>query len=179
MSTKTQAQGSLNRALIGSPLRKPLFGCLFIIVLHILLAIAFLGHYTIWISEPLPAITLFGSTIALATVMSIPALALLWFLDRRERESIWLFGSAVIWGGVISTGLSAIFNALGAGFVTVSLNIIGGLQNETLSDLLTAAFVAPFVEEAGNGLAVLVLLWCLRAEFDNLRDGLIYVALVG
>jgi protease PrsW len=179
MSTTQPVNGSIARALVGSPLRKPVFGCLFIIALHVLLAIAFLGHYAIWVSEPLPAVTIFTGTIIAATIMSIPALAVLWFLDRRERESVWLFGSAVIWGGVISTGLSAIFNALGAGFVTISLDVIGGIQNENLSDLLTAAFVAPFVEESGKGLAVLVLLWFLRAEFDNLRDGIIYGALVG
>jgi protease PrsW len=179
MSTNPAINGSVARALVGSPLRKPVFGCLFILALHVLLAIAFFGHYLIWISEPLPAMTIFGGTIIAATIMSIPALALLWFLDRRERESIWLFGSAVIWGGVISTGLSAIFNALGAGFVTIGLDIVAGIQNENASDILTAAIVAPFVEESGKGLAVLVLLWFLRAEFDNLRDGIIYGALVG
>jgi protease PrsW len=177
--TSQATRGLINRALIGSPLRRPLFGCLFILVLHILLGIAFLGHYTIWISEPLPAIMVFVSTLGLATIVSIPALVVLWLLDRRERESLWLFGGAIVWGGVISTGLSAIFNALGYGFVSVSLAIVGGVDGEILSDLLTAALVAPFVEEAAKGLAVLVLLFFLRAEFDNLRDGLIYGALVG
>jgi protease PrsW len=172
-------RGSINRALVGSPLRRPLFGCLFILALQLLMAIAFLGHYTIWISEPLPAIMVFITTLGLATLLSIPALVVLWLLDRRERESLWLFGGAVVWGGVISTGLSAIFNALGYGFVSVSLSIVGGVDAEILSDLLTAALVAPVVEEAAKGLAVLVLLLFLRAEFDNLRDGLIYGALVG
>ena len=38
-------------------------------------------------------------------------LLFLWVLDRRERESVWLFGGAIAWGAVISTGLSALFIA--------------------------------------------------------------------
>jgi RsiW-degrading membrane proteinase PrsW (M82 family) len=172
-------QGSIARALVGSPLRRPLYGCLFIAGLCVLLGVAFLGHVSIWIGEPLPAVSVFLGALALAALASIPALIVLWVLDRRERESIWLFGGAVIWGMIISTGVSAIFNALGFGFISVGLEIAGGVDAKTLSDLLTAAGVAPFVEEAAKGLVVLVLFLFLRAEFDNLRDGLIYGALVG
>lgn len=179
MTPAPKLQGSFARALAGSPLRRPVYGCLFLIVLHILLAIAFLGHYSIWISEAVPAILVFLVTSAIAMVVSIPVLLLLWYLDRRERESIWLFIGAIVWGGVISTGVSAIFNALGSGFIEVGLEIAGGIDKDILSQLLTAALVAPFVEETAKGLAVLVLLLFMRAEFDNLRDGLIYGALVG
>lgn len=172
-------QGSIARALVGSPLRRPVYGCLFIVGLCILFGIAFLGHVSIWIDEPVAAMSVFLRALALAMVLSIPALIVLWVLDRRERESIWLFGGAVIWGMVISTGVSAIFNALGYGFISVGLEVAGGVDAKVLSDLLTAAVVAPFVEEAAKGIAVLVLFVFLRAEFDNLRDGLIYGALVG
>jgi RsiW-degrading membrane proteinase PrsW (M82 family) len=167
------------RVLVGSPLRRPLYGCIFFGALFLLLGLAFVGHLGIWISEPLPAITIFLTTSLLSVLFSLPALGLIWLLDRRERESPWLVASAVLWGAIISTGVSAIFNALGYGFISVGLEIAGGVDQETLSDLLTAALVAPFVEEAAKGIAVLVMLWFLRAEFDNLRDGLIYGALVG
>lgn len=171
---------SFGRALVGSPLKRPLVGCLFLGGMFCLLGLAFLGHLTLWIIAPLSASSLFVGTAVLATLVSIPALLLLWVLDRRERESVWLFGGAIVWGAAISTGVAALFNMLGFGFITVGLEAAGGLdESGVIGDLLAAALVAPPVEEAAKGLGVLLLFWFARAEFDNLRDGLIYGALVG
>lgn len=167
------------RAMVGSPIERPFGGCLFVAGMLALLGFAFVGHLALWILEPITRIGIFMAGILIGTVASLPLLALLRWLDRRERESLWLAIGAVVWGAVISTGLSAIFNALGLGFITVSLEIVGGVDSELLGQLLTAALVAPPVEEAFKGLAILVLFWFLRAEFDNVRDGIIYGALVG
>lgn len=172
------AANSLSRALVGSPLRRPLVGCLFWIGLLVLLGIALLGHLLSWVIAPLPGSVVFLGTFALATFASIPALLVLWVLDRRERESIWIFGGAVIWGAIISTGLSAILNGLGFGFIALGLSVVE-IDPAATGEFLTAALVAPPVEEAAKGLGVLLIFWFLRAEFDNLRDGLIYGALVG
>jgi hypothetical protein len=45
--------------------------------------------------------------------------------------------------------------------------------------LLAAPISAPIVEEIAKALGVLALWWLLRAEFDNMRDGFVYGALVG
>jgi hypothetical protein len=45
--------------------------------------------------------------------------------------------------------------------------------------VLTAPISAPIVEELAKALGVLLLFWLLRAEFDNMRDGLLYGALIG
>ena len=45
--------------------------------------------------------------------------------------------------------------------------------------LLTAPIAGPLVEETAKGLGVLLLFWLFRSEFDNVRDGFIYGALVG
>jgi RsiW-degrading membrane proteinase PrsW (M82 family) len=169
----------LARELVDSPLRRPLAGCAFWAVMLGLLGIAFLGHITLWITEPLAASAVFVGTALLATLASVPALLLLWLLDRRERESIWLFGGAVWWGAVVSTGISGVLNSLGGLFIAVGTEAMTGSAQEVATNLLTGALVAPPVEEAAKGLALLVLFWFLRAEFDNLRDGLIYGALVG
>ncbi|HWQ13580.1 MAG TPA: PrsW family intramembrane metalloprotease [Roseiflexaceae bacterium] len=167
------------RALVGSPLRQPLFGCLFWAGMLLLLGLAFLGHLTLWVFQPLQASATFAAAALLGTLASLPVMALLWYLDRRERESLWLFGGAVLWGAAISTGVSAILNALGFGFIAIGLEVAGGLDAETAAELLAAALVAPPVEEMAKGLALLVLFWFLRAEFDNVRDGIIYGGLVG
>ncbi|ABU57911.1 PrsW family intramembrane metalloprotease [Roseiflexus castenholzii] len=167
------------RAMVGSPIARPFGGCLFVAGMLALLGFAFLGHLALWILEPVTRVGIFLTGVLIGTVASLPLLALLRWLDRRERESLWLAIGAVVWGAVISTGLSAIFNALGFGFISVSLEIVGGVDSELIGQLLAATLVAPPVEEAFKGLAILVLFWFLRAEFDNVRDGIIYGALVG
>jgi RsiW-degrading membrane proteinase PrsW (M82 family) len=172
-------RGSFARTLVGSPLRRPVYGCLFSVMMLVLLGLAFLGHLGIWILEPLPSISVFGQTFVLATLASLPAVLVLWVLDRRERESFWLFAGAILWGAVISTGVSGLFNWLGLGFITIGLDVVAGVQSDMLPEFLTAALVAPVVEEGAKGIGVLLLLFFLHAEFDNLRDGIIYGALVG
>jgi RsiW-degrading membrane proteinase PrsW (M82 family) len=167
------------RALTGSPLRTPVYGCLFWAAMLLLLGVAFLGHLTLWILEPFEASAIFIGAAVIGTIASLPVMALLWYLDRRERESVWLLGGAMLWGAIISTGISAILNALGFGFIQIGLEVAAGMSDEMVGQLLAAALVAPPVEEMAKGLAVLVLFWFLRAEFDNVRDGIIYGALVG
>jgi protease PrsW len=169
----------VDRALVGSPLRQPLYGCLFWLGMLLLLGLAFLGHLTLWILEPFEATAVFVAAALIGALATLPVAALLWYLDRRERESIWLFGAALLWGAVISTGVSAILNALGFGFIALGLEVAGGMDSEMVGQLLAAALVAPPVEEMAKGVALLLLFWFLRAEFDNVRDGIIYGALVG
>jgi RsiW-degrading membrane proteinase PrsW (M82 family) len=38
---------------------------------------------------------------------------------------------------------------------------------------------APIVEELAKALGVLLIFWLLRPESDNMRDGIVYGALVG
>src|SRR2546430_12475854 len=45
--------------------------------------------------------------------------------------------------------------------------------------MLAAPISAPIVEELAKALGVLAVFWLLRAEFDNMRDGFVYGALVG
>src|SRR5262249_57330015 len=45
--------------------------------------------------------------------------------------------------------------------------------------LLSAPISAPIAEEIVKALGVMLLFWFLRDEFDNMRDGIVYGALVG
>ena len=45
--------------------------------------------------------------------------------------------------------------------------------------MLAAPISAPIAEEIAKALGVLLIFWLLRAEFDNMRDGIVYGALVG
>src|SRR5215813_3892613 len=44
---------------------------------------------------------------------------------------------------------------------------------------VAAPISAPIVEEIAKALGVVLIFWLLRAEFDNMRDGIVYGGLVG
>src|SRR5215813_4939931 len=58
-----------------------------------------------------PAAWYAGPT-ALSSALAAAPLAVLWFLDRRERETPWLFAAAFLWGGFIATALALPFNTV-------------------------------------------------------------------
>ena len=124
----------------------------------------------------------FFEALLLASLLSLVPIAILWYLDRRERETPWLFAVAFFWGAVIATGLAlplnnAFFHAIGA---WVAKNpVIEQTLGPDATLMLVAPVAGPLVEEITKGLGVLALLWLLHAEFDNMRDGFVYGALVG
>jgi RsiW-degrading membrane proteinase PrsW (M82 family) len=115
-------------------------------------------------------------------VLAIVPLSLLWFLDRRERESPLLFASAFLWGGCIATGLALPFNTAFLHFADVWVRghpQLGQVLGPDAALLLAAPISAPIVEEISKALGVALIFWLLRAEFDNMRDGIVYGGLVG
>jgi RsiW-degrading membrane proteinase PrsW (M82 family) len=170
------------RILHGSPLRRRavaitvafLLGIVLLIVTHVWLD--FVGG----LRPDIAAV--FFTALGLASLMSIVPLTILWFLDRRERESPWLFAAAFLWGAFIATGLAlpannAIFKAVGA-WVALHPAIEETLGPEA-TIMLVAPVAGPLVEEVTKGIGLVVIFLLLRAEFDNMRDGFVYGALVG
>ncbi len=108
--------------------------------------------------------------VVLATMVILGYLIFIWWLDRYEREPLWLVGLVFLWGGIggtclgcmVSLPMAAIANALPL-----------GLQPE----ITTTVFVAPIAEEFTKGLIFLPLV--LTDHFDNETDGLIYGAAAG
>ena len=85
-------------------------------------------------------------------------------------------------GGVIATGLALPINTaiLGAVSEWVSHNpAVTNTLGAEAALMLGAPLAGPLVEEITKGLGVVALFFLLRAEFDNMRDGFIYGALVG
>jgi hypothetical protein len=114
--------------------------------------------------------------------LSIVPVLILRYLDRRERESPWLFVISILWGGVIATGIALPINTgviLGVERWLAQYPQIGECLGPHGALLLGTPLAAPPIEELTKALGVLLLFAFLRAEFDNVRDGFVYGALVG
>ncbi len=99
--------------------------------------------------------------------------AFVYWIDRYEKEPLALLGAAFVWGAVIAAGGSFIFNTvLGIGIFVVT-------GSEAVADFGTTSIVAPLVEEFMKGLAVAIVFFLYRKEFDSVLDGLIYGGMVG
>lgn len=171
------------RILYGSPLSRPKNAIFAVIVLVVLLLISTLDLIRGYFAALSPAaVQVFIISLLATLLITLLPLSILWFLDRREPESRWLYLIAVLWGALIATGLALpindfIFKSL-SDFVAVHPDI-QAILGEGAGKTLAAPIAGPLVEETTKGLGVLLLFWLLRSEFDNVRDGFIYGALVG
>jgi RsiW-degrading membrane proteinase PrsW (M82 family) len=163
----------------GSPLRRPAYAVLFVIVLVALLG---LGAYNLlWpLSGGSPRmIQAFGVSVLIAALASLPAIMLVWYLDRREHESPLLLAGAAVWGAVVSVSLSLLFGDALYGYLLRLAKASGGTVFGFSAETISAVLTTPIVEEIVKGVAILLLFWLLRADFDDLRDGILYGAMVG
>lgn len=172
----------MSHVFAGSPLRNAAYARLAAIALGlaVLFALAMVALSVLGMEPAM--LRVFLTALGVAAVASLVPLTILWYLDRRERESPWLFAVAFLWGALLATGLALPLNeyilGLIGGFVAANPGIEAALgENAVL--MLGAPIAGPLVEETTKGLGVLLLFVLLRAEFDNMRDGLIYGALVG
>ncbi len=168
--------------LYGSPLKNPRVAKLTILFLVVLLAISVFQILPILAALDADATRIFFAALLWAALLSIIPLAILWFLDRREPESPWLYAIAILWGSLLATGLALPLNLRIFHLVEVYLQAHPDLQASLgVNPVLTlgAPIAGPLDEELTKGLGVLLLFWLLKSEFDNVRDGFIYGALVG
>ncbi|MGH8657130.1 MAG: PrsW family intramembrane metalloprotease [Gammaproteobacteria bacterium] len=180
MNSSLQVQ--LNRILMGSPLRRRGFALGTIISLLLLLAFAGMIFSLTFSSIRPDTASVFWRSMCATSVLTLVPLAILWWLDRRERESLWLLAAAFLWGGVIATSLALPLNsAILAGIAQwVAKNPAVELTLGADAALMIGAPIAgPLVEEITKGLGLILLFFLLRAEYDNMRDGFIYGAVVG
>jgi protease PrsW len=164
------------------PLRKSrpsgIAGALLLLVL-VVAALTQLGLFARMDAEGL---SVFLRALFLSTLLSAAPLSILWFLDRRERENPWFMAAAFLWGGCIATGLSLPVNTAFFQIVDqwVKFNpILTEILGPQATLLIAAPISAPIVEEIVKAAGVALIFWMLRDEFDNMRDGFVYGALVG
>lgn len=100
----------------------------------------------------------------------IPALILgayFWWMDRFERESLFLVFLVFLWGAFGSTSLSAFGN-----------QFLSGVSGFDEADgLLSTILIAPFVEELCKGILIVLLL--RLKKIDNVTDGILLGIVIG
>jgi len=105
-----------------------------------------------------------------AMVPMVTLLALVWWLDRYDREPMWILGLTFLWGALGATLLALVGNT------TAELGLQFALGAEHAATI-TPVLVAPLVEEPTK--AVVLLLVLMSRHFDNTTDGFVYGAAVG
>ena len=110
----------------------------------------------------------------LATLIpSLVAIAILWWLDRYEKEPLWLASIVFLWGAVPTIIMSLIFQ------LVLDLPLSALLGPSILYEATGAGIIAPLTEETFKALILLALFILYRREFDGVMDGILYGALVG
>ena len=98
--------------------------------------------------------------------------AILYWLDRYEKEPFLLLGGVFLWGAIVASGSAFIINTV----MGLGLYVFTG--SDTITELGTGSLIAPVVEETLKGLAVLLVFLVFRREFDSILDGIIYAGVV-
>lgn len=109
--------------------------------------------------------------VSASTFVLLSYLLFIWWLDRYEREPLWLVGLVFLWGALGGTCFSCIVNSSFQMLVTE-------LTNPNMSKIVGTVVGAPVIEEFFKGL-VFVPLLLFGKQIDNRTDGLIYGASVG
>ena len=112
-------------------------------------------------------------SVLVTLIPSLIAMAILWWLDRYEKEPLWLLGIAFFWGAVPTIALSLLAQLL------IDAPLMDLLGQSSLYPLASLSLVAPLTEETFKALILLAIFWVYRQEFDSVMDGILYGALIG
>jgi protease PrsW len=107
---------------------------------------------------------------AFAVVPLVGFLGVMWWLDRYDREPLWLVGGTFLWGAVGGTAMAVVGSGYALDFLTAALP-----PDQVV--FATTVIVAPLVEEPTKALVLVAI--ALSRHFDNTTDGFVYGAATG
>lgn len=125
-------------------------------------------------------ILLSAASTVCACVPMFAFLGAVWWLDRYDREPVWLIGLTFVWGSVGAVAVAVVASAAASTWVTVGVVLVGsslGLDPEALARIAGPVLVAPLCEEPAK--AAFLLLVIFNRHFDNMTDGFVYGAAAG
>ena len=106
-------------------------------------------------------------------VLPLPiVIAALRWVDRYEPEPKALLVFAFFWGATVAALIAAVLN-------TASAIIVARTSDAGQGMATAAVLVAPWVEEAAKGAAVLAIFLFRRKEFDGIVDGIVLAGFTG
>ena len=112
-------------------------------------------------------------SVLVTLIPSLIAITVLWWLDRYEKEPLWLLGIMFFWGAVPTIIMSLVAQ------VVLDRPLSAVLGHSVLYPLASMSIVAPLTEETFKALIILAIFLFYRTEFDGVMDGILYGALVG
>lgn len=95
----------------------------------------------------------------------------LW-IDRYEAEPAWTLAVAFLWGALVAVFFALIINSFG-------VRVVGATFGREAASFYGLSVSAPIVEETFKALALFLLFFWKRDEFDGIIDGIVYAAMVG
>jgi RsiW-degrading membrane proteinase PrsW (M82 family) len=98
--------------------------------------------------------------------------ALVYWIDRYEKEPLPLLSGLFAWGAVVAIVGAAVSEGLLSGVVQ------GATGSEKAADIAGTVVFAPLAEESLKGIALLLVFLFLRFELDSILDGLVYAGIV-
>ena len=107
---RRSADSTRERLLVGSPLRKRRVAIPVILALVATFLVCIAMIFAAVGSLKAEAARLFVIGLLSSAGLSIVPVLILRYLDRRERESPWLFAISILWGAVIATGIALPIN---------------------------------------------------------------------
>ena len=110
-------------------------------------------------------------SLLLGVLPAVTYAGFVYWLDHYEKEPLPLLGGVFLWGAVVASAGAFLVNTI------FGLSIFSLTGSTAAAELTTSSFSAPLVEESLKGLAVLLVFWLARSEFDSILDGIIYAAI--
>src|SRR4029450_6513270 len=149
-----------DRLLMGSPLRRRGGGLVTRAAAIVVLVFATIVHLGLIGGMRADVMAVFLQALVLSSLLAAAPLAVLWYLDRRERETPWLFAAAFLWGGCIATTLALPVDTAFLKLVdtwVVLHPVVREVLGPDAAILLAAPISAPIMEEIAKSMGVLVI----------------------
>jgi len=111
------------------------------------------------------------AALAVSAAILLIVVALVWWVDRYDREPLHLVVMVFLWGASAAPLISVTL-------LSVIDRLPGGFELTTAGTMIRLGLVTPIIEELAKGVAV-VLVVVLSSKFDNPTDGVVYGTAVG
>ena len=122
-----------------------------------------------------------GSLLAAFTIPLIPVagvVAIVALIDRYERRSWYYLVGSFLWGMIIAIPAARLIDGTPALASIFNLSVLPSLFYDVVKNALIALGVG-FTEEIVKGIGLLILMYIMRARFENRADGILYGAVIG